>query len=313
MFKSGTVVAVYPEGNSVDVLLDRDGSRLSNVQVLSPTGSSNTGVLDLPDVGGPSDDKRWDPTVTRARYVKAMVGFCDGAPFVAGFLLPQVNQITFAEKNRRIVRHASDVYTSVDDAGNVEVYHPSGTFLRIATAAAHEDLTAKDYDKKWAIARNTDKAVHVQLTVKNAGVQKASLNIDPSGNITLDHVGNLTTHTGGNASIDIDGNATVNVDGNATVTVDGTTDVTSGGDATVTAPQVTLDTPETTCTGHVTIQGGLSLSGGSGGSTATITGNVNVVGDIASVGSLSNNAKLVGSTHTHSGVQTGGGNTGAPN
>lgn len=287
MFLSGTVVAVYPEGNSVDVLLDDDGSRLANVQVLSPTGSSNTGVIDLPDVGGPADDTRWDPTATRDRYVKAMVGFCRSVPFVAGFLLPQINQITFKEKNRRIARHASDVYTSVDDAGNVEVYHPSGTFLRIGTAAAHEDLTGKDYDQKWAITRNTDKAVHVQLTVKNAGVQKASLNIDPSGNVTLSHAGNLSSSTAGSA----------------VVNVTGTTDVVSGGNAHLTAPQVTITASETTISGHVTIQGGLAVSGGSG---ATVAGNVAVTG-----GNVT--ADGVGlKTHHHTGVQTGGGNTGGP-
>jgi phage baseplate assembly protein gpV len=302
MFSIGTVVASYPEGNSVDVLLD-NGDRLSNVQVMVPTGSNVSGVIDLPDVGGPSpsDEARWDPTSQRDRYVKAVVGFCHSVPVVFGFLLPQVNEITFQEKNRRIVRHASDVYSSVDDSGNVEVYHPSGTYMRIGTSPAHEDLTAKDYDKKWAIARNTDKQVHVQLTVMNGGAQKASLNIDPSGNITLTHVGNLVTHTQGTASVTVDGNTTVHVGGNASVNVSGTTDVTSGGNASLTAPQVTIDSAQTTCTGHVTIQGGLNVSGGSG---AAVAGNVTVTGgDVTADGHTLKN-------HTHPDPQ--GGNTGLP-
>lgn len=43
-----------------------------------------------------------------------------------------------------------------------------------------------------------------------------------------------------------------------------------------------------------------------------ITGNLTVVGDIATTGTLQNNSKNVGSTHKHSGVTTGGGQTGNP-
>jgi len=45
----------------------------------------------------------------------------------------------------------------------------------------------------------------------------------------------------------------------------------------------------------------------------TITGNLTVNGNISSTGTLTNNGKNVGSTHTHSGVTAGTGNTGAPN
>lgn len=290
MFTIGTVVASYPQGHSVDVLLDHDGRRLANVQVLTSSASGSTGVIDLPDIGGPSDDTRWSPTVERGRYVKAIVAFFVGTvPFVVGFLFPQVNQLTFQEKNRRIQRHASDVYTTIDNDGNVELYHPNGTYLRIGTAAEHEDLTAKDFDKKWAITKNTSKATHFQLTVKNAGTLKASLNIDPSGNITLNHVGNLVINT--------DGNATIGVDGNAAVTVGGTTAVTSAGAATITAPTVTIDADTTTVTGLLEVEGGMNITGGD----ATMTG-----GDITADG-------ISLKTHTHSGVDTGAGNTGVPN
>ena len=79
---------------------------------------------------------------------------------------------------------------------------------------------------------------------------------------------------------------------------------------------VTLNTPQTTCTGQLTVQGLLTYLGGlagSGGSGASMTGALNVTGDVATTGALTNNGKAVGSTHTHSGVQPGGGSTGAPN
>lgn len=75
---------------------------------------------------------------------------------------------------------------------------------------------------------------------------------------------------------------------------------------------VTLNTPQTTCKGKLTVEGLLTYLAGMNGSTgsgasASITGNVDFSG-----GSLTHNGKSIGSTHTHSGVQPGGGTSGPP-
>lgn len=306
MFKIGTVVASYPEGHSVDVLLN-NGDRLSNVQVLCPTGSDTSGVIDLPDVGGPAplDDGRWSPTVTRTRYVKAVVGFADGVPFVQGFLLPQVNQITFQEKNRRIERHASDWYTTVDDSANFEAHHPSGTFVRIGTSAAHEDLSGKDYDKKWAIARNTDKQVNLQVTVAHGGTVKASLNIDPAGNVTLTHAGDLTVHTDGNITATCGGDVSVDATGDASLTTGGGINVNATGTMVFTGPLAHFQCP-VTIDDLLTFSGGIVGSGTGGGAAGTITGSINVVsGDVTADGHTLK-------SHHHGGVQSGSSNTLGP-
>lgn len=78
---------------------------------------------------------------------------------------------------------------------------------------------------------------------------------------------------------------------------------------------VTIDTPQTTCTGALTVQGLLTYQGGlagSGGSGASLIGALQVTGDVAITGALTNNNKNVGSTHKHSGVQAGGSQTGNP-
>lgn len=76
-------------------------------------------------------------------------------------------------------------------------------------------------------------------------------------------------------------------------------------------PLVTLDTPQVHCTGALTVDDLLTYSNGlagTGGTNAnTISGNLT-----HSSGSLSSNGKVL-HTHTHSGVQAGGSNTGAPN
>jgi hypothetical protein len=182
-------------------------------------------LADLPVPSLPPSGDKWDLNESKDRDMLAVVAFFKRLPIVIGFLYPQVSQMLFSDQNRRIERHASDVYTTIDGDGNTELYHPSGTYLRIGTAAAHEDLTGKDYDGKWKIEKNTTTAVHVQLTVKNAGSQVASVNIDPSGNVSLTHSGDLSVNTAGNVA----------------VTAGGTMDLTSTGNMTLTAPRIDLN------------------------------------------------------------------------
>lgn len=277
MLSLARVVNIHPESHAVDLVFMDDGRRIAGVQVMAGSAGSNFGCSDLavPDATG------YEAENTGTRDIYAVVSWIREIPLVLGFLFPQVAQCLFADKERMVYRHASDVYTTIDKDGNTEVYHPSGTFLRIGTTAAHEDLTGKDYDGAWKIARNTGKAVHVQLTVKNAGAQKASLNIDPSGNVTLSHVGNLSTTTGGNLSASVGGTSTVN----------------SGGNMSLTAPTITLN-------GNVVLNGPLTQGKGSNGGGCTMQGPVTVTNDVVAGGkSLMN--------HTHPGDS--GGTTGAPN
>lgn len=101
------------------------------------------------------------------------------------------------------------------------------------------------------------------------------------------------------------------------LTIGATTLTLTAGGTTLETPQLTVDAPQSTFTGQVNVQGLLTYSAGlagSGGSGATMTGPITQTGGNVSLGggSLTHNSKNVGSTHTHSGVQTGGGNSGAP-
>lgn len=223
--KLAKVTRVVPGGYAVDLLFLDDGSRVPAVQVMASAASGNTGLVDLAQPDQSAD--QWDPNVQGEREMIACVSFYRGLPVVMGFLFPQICQMLFDRQNFKVDRHSSDVYSTIDADGNTEVYHPSGTYLRIGTDPAHEDLTGQDFDGKWAIAKNADKAVHVQLTVKNAGVQKFSLNIDPAGNVTVDHAGNYTQNIGGNF--------TQNVTGSYTLSVGGTYAATAGGSYTLTS------------------------------------------------------------------------------
>jgi phage baseplate assembly protein V len=88
--------------------------------------------------------------------------------------------------------------------------------------------------------------------------------------------------------------------------------------ATVVSPAVTLNTPTTTMTGNLVVAGSITFGAGligtgvGGPGNATINGNVTVNGNVSNTGTLTNNGKSVGSTHTHSGVSSGSGTSGAP-
>ena len=182
------MVAIHPEDHSCDVRMLADGTRLTGVQIMSSSASTNTGLNDLAVPGAPPGGDKWDVSQKTGRDVIAIVDWCEGSPYVVGFLFPQVCQMTFPDENRKIDRHASDFYHTVDGKGNAEWYHPSGTYLRIGTSPAHEDLTGKDFDKKWAVKNNTGTAPHMQLVVANGGATKCTVNIDPGGNVTVTSV-----------------------------------------------------------------------------------------------------------------------------
>ncbi|MEN6664682.1 MAG: hypothetical protein ABFD85_11890 [Phycisphaerae bacterium] len=80
----------------------------------------------------------------------------------------------------------------------------------------------------------------------------------------------------------------------------------SGSHVTVQAPQATVDSPETTCTGNLTVKGGLTVEG-AGGKASKVNGGFAVEG-----GSLTHDGKNVGSNHKHGGVSRGGSNTDDP-
>lgn len=135
---------------------------------------------------------------------------------------------------------------------------------------------------------------------------RATHRIDDYGDgtrVTYDRAASVLT-------IDCVGDVVIENANSITVNTGTTLDITAGGSATLTAPDVTVDSPQSIFTGQVTIQGpliyqsGMTGSGGSGAS-ASITGGISVTsGDVTADGvSLK--------SHTHPGDS--GGTTGPPN
>lgn len=196
MLRKAIVVETHPEDNSVDLVMSDDGSRLTGVQVVSYGASTRTGVVDLPEIPRRGIDK-WDITQRTGQDMEALVGFIqDGNPVVVGFIYPQISQMTF-EQNRRFSRHRSDVYTTIDENGNIELFHPSGVYIRIAEDPDHEDLTDRNYDQNLRLDRNTERKLYVRVSVPNSG----TFTMDPDGNATLDMMKTITLQADGGSLV----------------------------------------------------------------------------------------------------------------
>lgn len=228
------VVKVSPEAFSVDLVFIDTMARVPNVQVMTWAATQKCGWVDLPE---PTPGrKEWDIEPSGDQDMLAVVGQANGSPLVLGFLHQQVTQLLFKEKNRRVVRHASDVYSTLNDAGDFEFYHPSGTHLRIAEDPEHEDLTGKDFDGKWKIERNLEREVTVKLVVKSGGAQTAAVTIAPAGDIRIETVSDMEVSVGGGLDLSVAGAISSAAgswahDGNLTVTgaISATDDVTAAG------------------------------------------------------------------------------------
>lgn len=183
-FRKGIVVATHPDDYSVDLVMADDGSRLVGVQVMTQNGSARTGSVDLPAV--PDSPDKWDITKRNGQDMEAIVGFVGRNPVVTGFIYPQVNQMTFGDPKRAVSRHQSDVYTTIDGNGNMELAHPSGFFLRVGETPEHEDLVKKNTDGKFAPDRNLGRNLYVRLETPSG---KYRVTITPDGDCKIEMKG----------------------------------------------------------------------------------------------------------------------------
>ena len=219
--KKGIVVATHPGDHSVDLVL-ADGRRLTGVQVATPNGSARTGTFDMPAV--PERADKWDITKPNGQDQIALVEFVDGIPVVTGFLFPQVSQMTFDDPKMRVTRHQSDVMTSIDGDGNIQISHPSGTYIRIGESPDKVDMGAKNTDGSLATDRNTGRKVNIRVGLAGGVLE---LTMTPDGAVSLKCAQGVS--------------------------------IEAGEPVQVKAPAVTLDTPTTTLTGDLDVQGSTTV------------------------------------------------------
>lgn len=157
-------------------------------------------------------------------------------------------------------------------------------------------------------------------TIKERGPEGIRVETDK----TLDEeaLENRVIHIGKDRQETIGGNSTITINGNNSITVNGSITIEAGGAITIKAPSITFDTPQAAFTGNVTIAGGLAQGGGMrarvgahagtrAGAGAVFYNEIHTMQTVtADVDVIGGGISLKG--HTHSGVQSGPSNTGAP-
>ncbi len=279
----GVVVATHPGDHSVDIVMADDGARLTGVQIMSPNASSRSGSVDLPDIT-PNGDK-WDITQrNKDQDMIAVVDFVGKVPLVSGFLYPQINQMLFDDKKTKFTRHQSDVMSTIDGEGNMELFHPGGAYIRIGEAPDHVDLKDKNTDKSLNPDRNTGKRVNIRVAT---GGNTVVLTMTPDGEVSFRIDQDFIVEANGDISMKADGNVSIEAGGAFSIKAGSTLDTESGGATTAKAPTITAD-----------------------GNT-NVTGSFDVAGS-TSVKAITSNSKDISNAHKHLGVTPGGGQTGVP-
>ena len=215
------VVAVHPQRRTVDLAVCDSGLPVAEAQVAAGAVSSDSGVWDVPDVSPPQSQAAAGGLAQGGRSLIAVVAFAGRRPLVIGFVHPADGQLVFSQANRQITRHPSGAYTTVAPDGSIEVFHPSGAYLRIGTGA-HEDLAPLAVGAPW----QTPAAPAAQITLATSGF---TLTILPGGNTTLTSGGNLTATIAGNLTATAAGTVDVQATGSLTCQSGGDMTFNSGG------------------------------------------------------------------------------------
>ncbi|BCP56321.1 hypothetical protein K32_49380 [Kaistia sp. 32K] len=176
----GVVVATHPGDHSVDLVMADNGDRLVGVQVMTPSGSSRSGVVDMPAV--PEKANKWDISQRTGQDQIAVVGYINKQPVVTGFIYPQINQFLSKDPRRLIGRHQSDMQWSIDGEANFQLVHPSGTYIRIGESADVEPTNGQNAHGNSEADRNTGRKVNVRIGLAGNAVV---LTMTPDGVVTL--------------------------------------------------------------------------------------------------------------------------------
>lgn len=187
------VTYVWPEANKLEVIFLDNGDYGRDIMVMSPYAGTDfgfTGGVPMPEEEGHENNITTDPN---KRDIIAVIATLQGRHICLGYLYPQVTHMAFEKathKNRLIERHTSDSYRTIDDDGNMEWVHPSGTCFLISEKDGPTDLEGKDYDARWEIKRNKTKRASITFSAGPNSITISDTGISIVGNIT--HIGDNT-------------------------------------------------------------------------------------------------------------------------
>lgn len=235
--RTGIVVSTNAGDQSYDVLMLDTGAQLVGIQMISMDATYRTGTFDVLDIPVKAD--KWDVTAGDSNtYTRAIIGYSSGLPFIHGFLPPQINQMSFDDKRMRINRHTSDVISTIDGDGNIELAHPSGAYIRIGETPDHVDLTRANADASLVVDRNTRRKVHLRVALVGNVVK---LTMTPEGDVTFEIEKDFGIEAGG--AINMKAGTDINIEAGGKVNMKAASEIITD------APTVTNPTGDIIATG----------------------------------------------------------------
>lgn len=257
------VLTVHPEDHAVSVILpalsglrstpfiadEVSGAVGLKARVLQQRAGPWFGHVDLPRVGD------W-----------GLVVFPHGThDYVVwlGCLYQDFNHLGTGPAKERTDTHDSGVWSRIDEQGQTEWVHPSGTYLRVGTGTdITKDATTNSERTRYERHGRTKRKVAYPIPLRSSPTMfikhtsGLTVEVDPDGNITIFGPANKTTTIIGNVLTTIHGWMTANVTGNVTITTENDALVSAQHDATVSAvnkANVTGDTVNVNAQGDCTI------------------------------------------------------------
>jgi len=249
--KTGKVVGVHRDDHSIDVQF-LDGSLARHVPVLSGWLGTTHGAVHLtaPTYDEQEPARKTYPEATgtavqpphneggagRDQYACLMQleghGFGTSGYVCVGFFAPNVSEMLFpkddgtakdAFSDMLLVRHSSDVQSTMDKDGKVSIQHPCGARITIGTGATN--LEGKDYDKRYTLRANKTnwkdvEAISTGPGGNNSVEEEASLRLQVAGVANLYGKNEVLAHTHSTTHIDMqDGAGSIDEYARDTITI----------------------------------------------------------------------------------------------
>ncbi len=253
--------------DTVDVVSIDDDISLLNCQVLCamPAGFS-FGTKYVPSHNNSNLETGYVHSPGDIYCVAAFLGDDYNNAVILGFLFPKETVLSIPDYGLYIFRHESDVMWMVRGDGTAQMYHPSGSIIKIGSDDSNEmsesimiptkadgfhvrDATDYNNNKTSNLVIDWYKGQKVKLdsdgniiinTKNTAGSIVTTLTMTFDGKVTIETTEqiNLTTQ---DINVTASGDVTANVTGNTSINVTGSVDVTAN-EANIDSPAINLTT-----------------------------------------------------------------------
>jgi len=194
---------------------------------------------------------------------------------ILGFLFPKETTLSIPDYGLFIFRHESDVMWMIRGDGTVQVYHPSGSIIKMGSDDNNElsdsnmiPTKADGFHVKDAAEYNKNKSSNlfinwykgqkvkldfegniIATTENAAGTVQTTLTMTPDGNVTVTAANDVTVNAendvnvtaAADVNVTASGNVVANVTGDIIATVGGSATANVTGTAAITAAAVTVN------------------------------------------------------------------------